>query len=173
MTRYPCKLRSSYLSIPFPLTVVVPNQDMFVSHLPTEKHGHLIVSLNPPSSPSVKHAFSRYPYKHPVLSTHVMSAQRRLMELNARAVESGRHRTFAGAWSHRGFHEDGFTAGLRAAAVLPGVDPPFAIIDADVELGELRASVIAPVFDMLNAMRIYFVLTMLSLMFPSVVNKVD
>jgi len=112
---------------------------------------------------------------HPVLSTDGLRAQPRLVQLNARAIESGRLRTFAGAWSRYGFHEDGFAAGLRAAAMLPGVAPPFAIVDADVELGESRAGVIARVFDVLNAVRVYFVITigrMLSLVFSSV-TKVD
>ena len=144
-----------------------------IQHLSTEKYGHLFVSINPPISPSSRHAYGRYSYKHLVVSTDGMRAQRGLVKLNAHAVESGRHCVFAGAWSRYGSHEDGFTAGLHAAAMLPGVRPPFTIIDADVELGEPRASVIARVFDMLNAMRIYFVLNILSLVFPSVVNKVD
>jgi hypothetical protein len=111
-----------------------------------------------------------------VLSTHSVRAQRRLVQLNARAMESGRHRAFAGAWSRYGFHEDGFTAGLCAAAVLPGVAPPFAIVDADVELGEPCTGGIARVFDVLNAMRAYSVLIIGSVLFlvlSSVVKKVD
>ena len=49
-------------------------------------------------------------------------------------------------------------AGLRAAAVLPGVAPPFAIVDVDVELGEPRGGVIARVFDLLNVVRVYSIL---------------
>ena len=37
-------------------------------------------------------------YTHPVLSTDGVRARRRFVQLNARAVESGRHRAFAGAW---------------------------------------------------------------------------
>jgi len=149
-----------------------------IQHLPTEKHGDLFLTLNPPSPPSPEHALGRYAYTHPVLSTDGVRAQRRLVQLNARAIESGRHRAFAGAWSRYGFHEDGFAAGLRAAAVLPGVAPPFAIVDADVELGEPRAGVIARVFDVLNAVRVYSVLVIGSVLFPglvfsSVVKKVD
>lgn len=37
-----------------------------------------------------------------------------------------------GAWMNYGFHEDGFTAGLRAVAdYVPGVTPPFPIASAD------------------------------------------
>ena len=147
-----------------------------IQHLPTEKHGHLFLTLNPPSPPSVEHTLSRYVYTHPVLSTDGVGAQRRLMQLNIRAIESGRHRVFAGAWSRYGFHEDGFAAGLCAAALLPSVAPPFAIVDADLELGEPRAGVIARVFDVLNVVRAYSVPiigSVLFVVFSSVMKKVD
>jgi len=134
------------------------------------------VTLNLHSFPSPKHTFNRLPFMHPVLSTDGVRAQRRLVQLNAHAIEGGRHRAFVGAWTHYGFHEDGFAAGLRATAMLPGVAPPFPIVDADVELGEPCAGAIARVFDVLNAVRVYFGLTiekMLSLMFSSVMKKVD
>jgi predicted NAD/FAD-binding protein len=62
-----------------------------------------------------------YAYSHPVLSTDSVRAQYELVLLNAQAtrmrtgLESGRHHTFAGAWTYYGFHKDGFTSGLHAA----------------------------------------------------------
>jgi predicted NAD/FAD-binding protein len=128
-----------------------------LQRLPTEKHGHLFATLNPLFPPSPKHVLGRYSYAHPVLSADAVRAQRRLAQLNARATESGRHRAFAGAWARYGFHEDGFAAGLRAAAVLPGVKLPFAIADADVERGEPRAGAMARLFDVLDAVRAFVV----------------
>jgi predicted NAD/FAD-binding protein len=102
-----------------------------IQHLATEKHS-LFLTLNPPSPSSPERALGHYAYHtHPVLSTDGVRAQRRFVWLNARAIVSGRHRAFASAWSRYGFHEDGYAAGLRAAAVLPGIAPPFAIMDAD------------------------------------------
>ena len=119
-----------------------------------DKHGHLFATLNPLSSPDPARTLGRYTYSHPVLSSDAVRAQRALAQLNARATESGRHRAFAGAWARYGFHEDGFAAGLRAAAALPGVALPFAIADADVERGEPRvSSKVARVFDVLEAAR--------------------
>ena len=56
-------------------------------------------------------------------------------------IQNKRSITFAGAWLKYGFHEDGFTSGLRAAAALlsspstsssdPKVKLPFAILPAD------------------------------------------
>ena len=55
-----------------------------------------------------------------------MRAQSRLPEIqNARRV------TFAGAWTNYGFHEDGFTSGLKLAVEQFGAEIPFAIRPAD------------------------------------------
>ena len=136
-----------------------------IQSLPAEKHGHLFVTLNPPTPPSPEHILGRYAFTHPVLSGDGVHAARRLVGLNARAASSGRHRVFAGAWTKYGFHEDGFASGLRAAAALPGVVPPFTIVDADLARGEPRASPIAYVFDVLNVVRAYFVLILGSALF--------
>lgn len=129
-----------------------------IQHLPAEKHGHIFVTLNPPTPPSPEHVLGRYAFTHPVLSGDGVRAARRLVGLNASAASSGRHRVFAGAWTKYGFHEDGFASGLRAAATLPGVVPPFPIVDADLTRREPRASLIAYVFDVLDVIRAYFVI---------------
>jgi predicted NAD/FAD-binding protein len=129
-----------------------------IQHIPVEKHGYIFVTLNPPSPPSAKHVLGHYTYIHPVQSPEAVRAQRRVAQLNARATESGRHRAFAGAWICYGFHEHGFTAGLRAAAALPGVALPFRIADADEECGVPRAGVVAYVFDVLDVLRPHVVL---------------
>jgi len=143
-----------------------------IQSLPAEKHGHLFVTLNPPTQLSPKHVLGRYAFAHPVLSGDGVHAARRLVGLNANAGSSGRHRVFAGAWTKYGFHEDGFASGLRAAAALPGVVPPFTIVDADQARGEPRASPIAYVFDVLDAIRAYFVLIVASGLFLVVVLPV-
>ena len=140
-----------------------------------EKHGYIFVTLNPPSSPSAKNVLGHYAYTHPVLSPEAMHAQRRIPQLNARATESGRHRAFAGGWTGHGFHEPAFSSGLRAAAALPGVKPPFGIVNAE-EWGKPRAGVVAYVFDVLDALRSYAVLIIGGILFSvtwSVWKKVD
>jgi hypothetical protein len=52
-----------------------------------------------------------------------------------------------------GFHKDGSASGLYAAAALPGVAPPFAIADVDVERREPRAGAMARLFDVLEIVR--------------------
>ena len=132
---------------------------------PVEKHGYIFVTLNPSSPPSAEHVLGHYTYMHPVQSPEARRAQPRVAQLNARATESGRHRAFAGAWTGYGFHEHGFSAGLRAAAALPGVALPFRIADADVECGVPRPGVVAFVFDILDALRSYVVLIIGTILF--------
>ena len=52
-----------------------------------------------------------------------MAAQKRLPEINSDEV------SFVGAWTLYGFHEDGFTSGIRAAERI-GAKIPFDIVDA-------------------------------------------
>lgn len=132
---------------------------------PVEKHGYIFVTLNPRSPPSTKHVLGHYTYTHPVQSPEAVRAQSRVPQLNARATESGRHRAFAGAWTGHGFHEPAFSSGLRAAAALPGVTPPFRIANVDEEWDVPRAGVVAYVFDVLDVLRSYVVLIIGGILF--------
>jgi predicted NAD/FAD-binding protein len=125
--------------------------------IPAEKHGNLFMTINPPSPPSPSHVLGHYSYSHPVQTTDAVRAQGRIVHLNGSATAKGRHRAFAGAWTNYGFHEHGFTAGLRAAAALPGVKLPFRIADADADCGVPHAGVVARVFDVLDVLRAYVV----------------
>ena len=128
----------------------------------SQKHGDFFATLNPLSPPSPARVLGHYAYSHPVLSADSVRAQNRLALLNAQAAsptgpESGRHRAFAGAWTHYGFHEDGFASGLRAAAALPDVAPPFKIANADSERGKPFTAVmpVARLFDLLEVVRAF------------------
>ncbi|KAH9993165.1 hypothetical protein BJV77DRAFT_1067314 [Russula vinacea] len=113
-----------------------------LQRLPSQKHGDLFATLNPLFPPSPTRVLGHYTYAHPVLSADAVRAQHRLAQLNAQMA--GR--------------EDGFASGLRAAAALPGVAPPFAIADADVERGEPRAGTMARLFDVLEVVRAFVAL---------------
>ena len=131
--------------------------------IPSQKHGNLFATLNPLSPPSPACVLGHYTYSHPVLSADSVRAQSKLALLNDQATgtgtrmgpESGRHRVFAGAWTHYGFHEDGFASGLRTAAALPGVAPPFTITYADLERWKPFTTVmpVAWLFDILEVVR--------------------
>lgn len=46
-------------------------------------------------------------------------------------IQNKRSLTFCGAWTAYGFHEDGFSSGIRVAATYLSARPPFVIKDAE------------------------------------------
>ncbi|OJT09895.1 hypothetical protein TRAPUB_13638 [Trametes pubescens] len=103
-----------------------------LQHLPAERHGSVLVTLNPPFDPAPELTMGRYQYDHPILSLEAIRAQSEVP-----SIQRTRGLSYAGAWLKYGFHEDGFTSGLRAAAaLLPSSSSspstlPFKIVDAD------------------------------------------
>lgn len=90
-------------------------------------YGPILVTLNAPENATAPHkTLARYSYEHPVYTARSVAAQQELLQWQGRW--HGAH--FAGAWTKYGFHEDGFTSGLRAAYAL-GATPPFEIRDAE------------------------------------------
>jgi uncharacterized protein len=72
-----------------------------------------LVSLNPTAEIDRTKVIREIVYQHPVYTPRGVAAQRRRDEL------TGRERTFyCGAWWSYGFHEDGVTSGLAAAAAV-------------------------------------------------------
>jgi hypothetical protein len=115
--------------------------------LSEDRHGPVLVTLNPPFAVDEAKEVGRYKYEHPVYSKAVrprspyysqrliidliqsVKAQSRLPEIqNARRV------TFAGAWTNYGFHEDGFTSGLKIATEIFGATPPFPVRPASRDI---------------------------------------
>ncbi|CAG8497080.1 529_t:CDS:2 [Paraglomus occultum] len=91
-----------------------------------ETHGPVLVSLNSIYEPSPSKTFASWDYEHPLITPAAIAAQSELHEIQNLP---GLHTLYCGAWTKYGFHEDGFTSGLRAAVML-GAVPPFAIADA-------------------------------------------
>ncbi|WP_428310817.1 NAD(P)/FAD-dependent oxidoreductase [Hydrocarboniphaga sp.] len=83
-----------------------------LQNLPTKQN--YIVSLNPPRPPRAGTICYQTEYEHPLYDTATIAAQDALP-----AIQGLRHTWWAGAWTRYGFHEDGFTSGLRAVA---GID---------------------------------------------------
>jgi predicted NAD/FAD-binding protein len=81
----------------------------------------LFVTLNPAAPPRADRTFGVFDYAHPQFDSAAIAAQKKL-----RAAGPRRGVSFAGAWLGYGFHEDGLTSGLEAAAAL-GAAPPWAI----------------------------------------------
>lgn len=100
--------------------------------LPATSHGHVLVTLNPPmgkgAAPREELVAGRYTYDHPIYTPQSVAAQKALKPLQG---QDGLH--FAGAWLNYGFHEDGFTSGLRVGERL-GAKLPFDIRSAERDL---------------------------------------
>lgn len=124
--------------------------------LPEQKHGPVLVTLNPPTGPAAPRKeliAARYSYEHPVYTSRSVASQQAMKPLQGK---DGLY--FAGAWLKYGFHEDGFKSGLEAAHAI-GARLPFEILAAERDIPgrsialtainaveALRRSVLAPVF---------------------------
>ncbi|KAG6919230.1 hypothetical protein DXG01_008026 [Tephrocybe rancida] len=101
-----------------------------LQHIPESKYGPVLVTLNAPFQPHDDLVAGRWKYDHPVLDHNAVKAQQQMS-----LIQGVDGVSFAGAYLRYGFHEDGFTSGLVAAAALSSsspegkktVRPPFVI----------------------------------------------
>jgi predicted NAD/FAD-binding protein len=97
----------------------------------------LFVSLNPAKPPARELTYETFACDHPQFDAAALAAQRQLGRIQGRGGV-----WYAGAWLGHGFHEDGLTAGLRAALNLGG-RVPWRFVDHRIPGGPLpRANVI-------------------------------
>lgn len=100
-----------------------------LQHIPEDKLGHILVTMNPFHPPDATLTQGRFVYPHPLYTPEAIQAQKRLREIqNKRGIR------FAGAWTNCGFHEDGFSSGLQAAQDL-GAKLPFDFADSTLSRG--------------------------------------
>jgi len=100
-----------------------------LQHISEEQYGPVLVTLNPPMEPLKDKTIVRFRYDHPVLDAEAVRSQKEMV-----SIQGKRGISFAGAWLRYGFHEDGFTSGLRAAVDhISDVQPPFDIRYAERE----------------------------------------
>jgi len=97
-----------------------------LQHISEKKFGPVLVTLNPPTEPDKSTVLGRWNYKHPVLDSQALISQNQM-----HTIQNYRGLSFAGAYLRYGFHEDGFTTGMRAAVEHLGVKAPFEIEDPD------------------------------------------
>lgn len=86
-----------------------------IQHISVEKHGSVFVTINPPFEPVPSKIVGRWKHEHPLWLQAIRAQSEIPLIQNKRGI------SFAGAWMKYGFHEDGFTAGLRVAAALAKV----------------------------------------------------
>ncbi|KAH8888171.1 amine oxidase [Thozetella sp. PMI_491] len=107
-----------------------------LQHIPTDRFGDVLVTLNPLHEPAEETVQGQYSYTHPLYTPAAVRAQQLLPTIqNTRGV------SYAGAWTKYGFHEDGFSSGLKVAQDHLGAKLPFEFVDSTFSRGrrpELR-----------------------------------
>ncbi|GAB7366877.1 hypothetical protein MBLNU230_g1239t1 [Neophaeotheca triangularis] len=96
-----------------------------LQHLPTSSYSDVLVTLNPPHPPSPSLTQGTYTYRHPLYTVAAVRAQNRLPSIQGKRAVS-----YAGAWTSYGFHEDGFSSGLRVAIDQLAAKVPWEFVDA-------------------------------------------
>jgi predicted NAD/FAD-binding protein len=101
-----------------------------LQHIPTSKFGHVLVTLNPLHRPDPKTIQGEWTYHHPLYNAAAIRAQSLLPRIQNTAGVS-----YTGAWTKYGFHEDGFSSGLKVAMDHLGAEIPFQFIDSTFSRG--------------------------------------
>ena len=86
--------------------------------LPTSTYGNILVTLNPLEPPSPSLTQATYQYRHPLYNARMIAGQEELEK-----IQGKRGIWYVGAWTGYGFHEDGFTSGMKVGLRLGGEIP--------------------------------------------------
>ena len=101
-----------------------------LQHIPEEKFGPVLVTLNPLSPPDPRLTQGIWEYSHPLYNADAIRSQALLPKIqNTRGI------SYCGAWTKYGFHEDGFSSGLFAATNHLGATLPFEFVDSTFSRG--------------------------------------
>ncbi|KXT10846.1 hypothetical protein AC579_1932 [Pseudocercospora musae] len=102
-----------------------------LQHFPEEQHGPVLVTMNPQSSPDPTKVQGKFAYQHPLYTADAVHAQKRL-----ESIQNTRGVSYCGAWTKYGFHEDGFSSGVRVAIEHLGAKLPFEFVDSTYSRGQ-------------------------------------
>ena len=98
-----------------------------LQHIPS-LYGMVLVTLNPLHPP--KSAQGSWTYHHPLYNATAIRSQKLLPRIqNTRGI------SYAGAWTKYGFHEDGFSSGLKVAVEHLAAKLPFEFVDSTFSRG--------------------------------------
>jgi predicted NAD/FAD-binding protein len=101
-----------------------------LQHLSEEMFGPILVTMNPDREPDPALTQGKYIRRHPLYTLESVEAQKRLEKIqNVRGV------SYCGAWTKYGFHEDGFSSGIRVATEHLGGKLPFEFVDSTYSRG--------------------------------------
>lgn len=101
-----------------------------LQHIPSSKYGDILVTLNPVTQPDPLKVQGSWTYHHPLYNATAIRSQKQLSKIqNTRGI------SYAGAWTKYGFHEDGFSSGVKVAMEHLGAKLPFAFVDSTFSRG--------------------------------------
>jgi predicted NAD/FAD-binding protein len=103
-----------------------------LQHIPVKTFGNVLVTLNPLHLPPPELVQGRYNYAHPLYNAAAIRSQALLPRIqNTRGI------SYCGAWTKYGFHEDGFSSGLKVAQDHLGAVLPFKFKDSTFSKGRI------------------------------------
>lgn len=101
-----------------------------LQHIPLTTHGPILVTLNPLHPPSPHLTQGTWTYHHPLYNAAAIRSQKLLP-----SIQNTRGISYAGAWTKYGFHEDGFSSGLKVAVEHLGAELPWEFVDSTFSRG--------------------------------------
>ena len=101
-----------------------------LQHIPSSRYGHVLVTLNPITQPDPALVQGSWNYHHPLYNAKAIYSQKLLPTIQNRKGIS-----YAGAWTKYGFHEDGFSSGVKVAMEHLGAELPFDFVDSTFSRG--------------------------------------
>ena len=113
-----------------PSSVCLTYNMNILQHIPTATFGDILVTLNPITPPAPSSIQGRYVYHHPLYNTTMIQSQKRLP-----SIQNTRGISYAGAWTKYGFHEDGFSSGIKVAVEHLGAELPWEFVDSTFSRG--------------------------------------
>ncbi|MCJ1372444.1 hypothetical protein MMC20_003668 [Loxospora ochrophaea] len=114
-----------------------------LQHIPQETFGPVLVTLNPLRVPSPHLIQGVWEYHHPLYNAAAIRSQKMLPR-----IQNSRNISYAGAWTKYGFHEDGFSSGIKVAMDHLGAKLPFEFVDSTFSRG--RRPVLGPMDHLLR-----------------------
>ncbi len=101
-----------------------------LQHIPSSKFGPVLVTLNPIVTPDPALVQRTWTYHHPLYNAAAIRSQKLLP-----SIQNTRGISYAGAWTKYGFHEDGFSSGVKVAMDHLGATIPFQFVDSTFSRG--------------------------------------
>jgi predicted NAD/FAD-binding protein len=101
-----------------------------LQHISEQTFGPVLVTMNPDREPDPALTQGKYIRRHPLYTVEAVEAQRKL-----ETIQNTRGVSYCGAWTKYGFHEDGFSSGVKVAMEYAGGKIPFEFVDSTFSRG--------------------------------------